>query len=262
MCRMIAAVGRFPVEPLIGGLRSMSLNENPAYDHEHRSLGRDVLHDCGWGAAFLTPHGLSIRRSTLPCFADGLLEALVAELRAPGCAAHPDGRGGDATFDPTRRMLILHARRTRQRDTIALENTHPFRAAWRGVDYAFCHNGEVRNLAQLDLDARLSPSGAIDSERLFLHLLSRFDPDRPLGSVVEPLRRVRDFTCLNCFMATGETVIAHARMAPGSTCPLYYTLWRGRGEEFEVASSEVITGLDVEWSAVPDGSAFVLGAGL
>ncbi len=242
---MIAAVGRFDIEPMLTAIRVMALNDNPAYDHEHRSLGTEIVHDCGWGAAFPGRDGLVTRRSTAPCFESGELERL-----------------GDELMDLSEpvNLLLLHARRTRQRDTIALRNTHPFRAAWKGLEYAFCHNGEVRDLSQLSWDEDLSPRGEVDSERLFLHVLTRLDPERRAASMAAALAPLRDFTCINCLLVVGDTVTACTRMAPDSPSPRYYTLWRGRGDGLDVVSSEIVAGLDVEWSAVPDGTALMLGS--
>ncbi len=260
MCRMIAAVGRFEVDPLLEAIRSMAMNDNPAYDHEKRVLGGDALHDCGWGAAFLTCDGLSVRRSTVPCFLVGELEGLRSELRGLGAAGAiwSDEVATPGAASSQSGILLLHARRTVRRDTIAIRNTHPFRARWKGMDFAFCHNGDVRDLSQLSWDAGLSPEGSIDSERLFLHALTRFDPDRPAAAVAAALAPIRDFTCINSILIAGGSAIAYARMAPDSSSPRYYKLWRGVGEGIEVVSSEIVDGLDVEWETVADGTALVL----
>lgn len=263
MCRMIAAVGSFDADPLIEALRTMALNENAAYEHEHRHLGPGLLHDCGWGAAFRGADGLSVHRSAKPCFEEGELAGLAETLRGTrsGGPARGDGHGGESGAARAG-MLVLHARRTKRRDTIALENTHPFRAEWGGLDHAFCHNGEVRDLSQLSWDPLLHPRGTTDSERLFFHLLTRLDPSGPAESVAATMSRVRDFTSLNCLLITGRSVIAHARVSPGSSYPRYYTLWRGRGAGVDVVSSEIVAGLDVDWREVSDCTAFVLGDGI
>lgn len=236
---MIAAGGRFPVEPLVNALGAMARNDNDAYEHECRSLGASLRHDCGWGAAILGEEGLSVHRSTEACFEDEGLDTL------SGCSTN---------------MAILHARRTPERETIALSNTHPFSARWNGVDYVFCHNGAVNDRTQLSWDPSLAVRGDVDSEELFYHVLTRLDRGRPAESVVSALGDIDDFTSLNCFLASRDSLIAHARMSPTSDRPRYYTLWNGRGDGFEVVSSEVVDGLDVDWSEVPAGSALCLRA--
>ncbi|MFH1502414.1 MAG: class II glutamine amidotransferase [Candidatus Eisenbacteria bacterium] len=232
---MIAAVGRFDTGVLVDAVRAMALNANAAYGHEYRVRGDSLRHDCGWGAALLGDGGFSVHRSTAPCFEDAGLNAIA----------------GSRTD-----LAILHARRTPERETIALRNTHPFAAAWRGTDYVFCHNGAVNDRSQLTWDPSLTGRASIDSEELFFHVLTRLDEDAEAESVVESLAAVEDFTALNCFLASSSSLLTHTRMSPDIECPRYYTMWRGRGDGFEVVSSEIVDGFDVEWSAVPQGSAF------
>jgi predicted glutamine amidotransferase len=235
---MIAAVGRFSVEPLVAALRVMALNANPAYDHELRSEGQGLLHDCGWGVAYAQAGALVRRRSTAPCFEDDALDSLVA-VRSD--------------------LMVLHARRTKDRGTIAEENTQPFLARAHGREWAFCHNGEVTDLSQLTHEAELVPEGSIDSELLFFHVLSRIDPEGEVSSLPAILGGIRDFTSLNCLLALPGRLAAYAMRDPGSSRPKYYTLWRGRGTGVGVVSSEIVEGLDVEWEAIPDGRAIALG---
>jgi len=233
MCRMIAAVGEHDLEALKEALLLMALNRNPAYEHEHRHRGDAIQHDCGWGAAFVTPDGLVVRRSTRPCFDDPEFDALACDGAA---------------------LAVLHARRNRDRSTIAIDNTHPFTATWRGVDYAFFHNGDVRDRGQLRYDASLTPSGSSDSEELFFHVLTTLDAVRPAQSLRTALACITDFTALNCFLVSPGGLTVYARMSEDSACPRYYSLWRSSGGA-EVLSSEVVSGVDGDWTSVPDGAA-------
>jgi predicted glutamine amidotransferase len=235
---MIAASGRFSAASLIAALRSMAGNANPAYDHELRGEGDDLLHDCGWGAAYAEGDGLARRRSTTPCFADPALDSL---------------------RDVESRLMILHARRTKYRETIAETNTHPFLARVGNDEWAFCHNGEVRNVSQLSHDPGLAPEGTIDSELLFLHVVTRIDPSDVPGSLAAALAPIHDFTSLNCLLLSARSLTAYARMDPSTPRPRYYTIWRGRASGLDVVSSEIVEGLDVRWERVPDGTAVRLG---
>ncbi len=237
MCRMIAAAGRFSPEPVIAALRAMALYANPAHDHELRSEGGRLLHDCGWGVAYADADGLVRRRSTAPCFEDTALDFL-ADVRS--------------------NLMILHARRTKDRSTIAEVNTHPFLVRLRDQEWAFCHNGEVKDLSQLTYDGGLAPEGSIDSELLFLHVLTRIDSGDETSSLGEILGGIGGFTSLNCFLLSPGRLTAYARMDPETPRPRYYTLWRGRGPGLDVVSSEIVEGLDVEWDAIPDGRAISL----
>lgn len=234
---MIAAAGRFETRALVAALRAMARNSNPAYDHELRSEGHSLIHDCGWGAAYALGSGLVKLRSASPCFEDHALDA-VAHVR-------PD-------------FMVLHARRTKDRSTISEVNSHPFTARYRDEEWAFCHNGEVRDLSELSHDDALAPEGTIDSERLFLHVLTRIDPSDDVRSLAGILRNIGDFTSLNCFLLRAHSLLAYAGREPSSSRPKYYTLWRGRAHGLDLISSEIVDGFDVEWEEIPDGSAIRL----
>ena len=235
MCRMIAAVGRFELGALKTALKTMALNRNTAYDHELRDRGADLLHDCGWGAAFLADEGLSTVRSVRPCFEDPDFDNL-------------DCRGAD--------LAVLHARRNRDRSTISIANTHPFTVSRGRTKLAFFHNGEVRDLRQLRHCSEHEPRRTTDSERLFLHLLSGCDDPLSARSLEAELSGVRDFTSLNCLLVDGRGLLGYAGMASATERPRYYTLWRGTGPGLRIVSSEMVEGFDVEWGALPDGQSF------
>ncbi len=237
MCRMIAATGRVEMAPLMEALRVMALNRNTAYDHELRSKGDALHHDCGWGTAYRGGDDLIRWRSASPCYEDPAFDALA----------------GIETD-----LVILHARRTVARDTIAEANSPPFLTSWKDETWAFCHNGEVRDRSQLSYDAAFAPEGTIDSEPLFFHILTRLDAARSEDSLPEILGGITDFTSVNCFLARPRSVLAAARMDPATPRPAYYALWQGRGRGFSVVSSEVVDGLDVAWEAIPDGGAVTL----
>jgi predicted glutamine amidotransferase len=237
MCRMIAAVGDFEMGPLVSALRSMAANSNPAYDHEFRKEGGSFTHDCGWGAAYLQGDRLVRVRSAESCLKDPRFDALA---------------------NVETELAVLHARRTPHRETIDVANSHPFMQEWRGETWAFCHNGTVNDLTQFSWDSELNRQGGVDSELLFRHTLTRLDTARPAVSLAEVLGDVRDFTCLNCFLATSDGVVAYARMSPDTARPRYYSLWRGRGGGFSLASSESFDLPGTVWAAAADGSSFTL----
>jgi len=238
VCRMIAAVGRFEMGPLVDAVRMMASNANPAYDHELRAEGGALVHDCGWGVAFREGDRLVRRRSAASCLSDPEFDSL-SEVETD--------------------LVILHARRTPDRDTINVLNSHPFLEEWRGEEWAFCHNGAVSDLTQLRSDSSLQPAGDIDSELLFHHVLTSLDTNRVAESLAEIMHEIRDFTSLNCFLATRESITVHARMSPDTSRPLYYTPWAARGSDVAVVSSEVVSQVALEWERIPDGAGFVLG---
>ena len=234
---MIAAAGRFEMGPLVDAVRVMASNMNPAYNHELRGEGGKLVHDCGWGVALREGDRLVRRRSAASCLNDPEFDSL----------------SGVETD-----LVVLHARRTPDRDTINVLNSHPFLEEWRGEEWAFCHNGAVSDLTQLRSDVSLQPKGGIDSERLFHHVLTQLDTSRVAESLGEILRELRDFTCLNCFLATQDHITVHTRVSPDTSRPLYYTPWIAHGGDVTVVSSEVVSQIDLEWERIADGSAFVL----
>jgi glutamine amidotransferase len=237
---MIAAVGGFPASRLADGLRAMAVNANPGHEHELTALGERFQHDSGWGAVFRAGAGLERVRSTAPCFRDPSF-LTVGEVRSD--------------------LVVLHARRAKNPRTISTVNTHPFTAAWRGEEWAFCHNGEVRDTGQLTRDPALAPEGSTDSELLFFHVLTALRDGEP-GELTTVLSRTRDFTCVNCFVVRPSSVLVSTRHAPDSTTPRYYTMWRADGEgpagPFTLVSSEPVRELADGWSPIDDGSSILL----
>jgi len=234
---MIAAVGRFEMRPLVDALRAMAANANPDYDHELRSEGSELTHDCGWGVVFREGDRLVRRRSAASCLSD------------PGF----DELSGIRTD-----LAILDVRRTPDRSTIDVLNSHPFLQKWRGEEWAFCHNGAVADLTQFTSDSTLTLTGSVDSEVMFHHVLTLLDTGSPAQSLAEILGRVTGFTCLNSFLATSGRIVAHARMSPDTPRPRYYTMWHGRGDGFSLVSSETFGSAVDRWSAVPGGTSLVL----
>ena len=233
MCRMIAAVGKVDMRPLLRSLRAMAANENPAEMHELRHLGSELRHDCGWGVAFHREGELKRLRSRRSCLSDVSFLDLEA-LSTP--------------------LVILHARRNRDRSTIDELNSHPFLEIWQGRSWTFCHNGDVTDRSQLVGHNSLVPRGETDSELLFHHVLTRLDRDRVAESLSEAMSGIADYTCLNAFLAASDSLTYHARVPEGSPRSRYYGMWLGRGDGVAVVSSERVDGLGVLWKPVPSGT--------
>jgi len=238
---MIAAVGGFPVSRLAEGLRAMAVNANEGHEHELTALGDRFQHDSGWGAVFRAGAGLERVRSAAPCFRDPGFRTL-----------------GEVRSD----LVVLHARRAKNPRTISTVNTHPFTVRWRGEEWAFCHNGEVRDTGQLTRDPALAPEGSTDSELLFFHVLTALDGGGGPGELTAVLSRIRDFTCVNCLLVRPSSILVSTRRAPDSTTPRYYTMWRADGEgpagRFALVSSEPVRELADGWRPVEDGSTLAL----
>jgi predicted glutamine amidotransferase len=237
---MIAAVGGFPVSLLAEGLRAMAANANAGHEHEFTGRGAEFQHDSGWGAVFRAGGRLERLRSTAPCFRDagyGALDAIRSDL------------------------VVIHARRAKNPRTISTVNTHPFVAGWRGGEWAFCHNGEVRDTGQLTRDPALVPEGSTDSELLFFHILTALNGGGP-AELSAILSRIRDFTCVNCLVVRPSSLLVSTRRAPDSTTPRYYTMWRADGDgpdgPYVLISSEPLRDISEGWRPLDDGSSHLV----
>jgi predicted glutamine amidotransferase len=145
-------------------------------------------------------------------------------------------------------LVLLHARRAPEGWPVTLTSTHPFAARSRGRFWVFCHNGIIRDVTPLEPAEGLAPEGSTDSERLFHHLLARFDPSAPEASLLSALAPVRDYSSLHFFMATQDVLLAVSQRHPDDPFPEHHALWEGRGPGLRVVSSEPVddVGCD-EW---------------
>jgi predicted glutamine amidotransferase len=268
MCRMIAAVGRFEPAAVRRGFLTMTSNENPAHDHEHRAEGIAFQHVDGWGAAWVEGTALRVLRRTVSALSDDVAERI----------------------DPLETgLLVLHARKASVAGSVALENTHPFPVSFGGHEWAFCHNGVARDLERLQPAPGMTPAGGGDTERLFHHFLGEFARragaaavigERPVAgepaaaekgaavgevagdspafgtAVVAALAATiaapRDFTALHCLVASNDRVVAAACRHPGHSLADYHALWLGEGADVRVVSSEPVEGLGCTWTKIPE----------
>jgi len=120
------------------------------------------------------------------------------------------------------RIFVAHIRRA-SRGVVTYSNTHPFSRELRGRDYAFAHNGTIRNIRRFPL-GRHRPVGKTDSEYLFCHLLNYIE-DRGICDWAEkdlldfwkiliginrrPTKDLNKPNKLNLLLTDGETLIAY-----------------------------------------------------
>jgi predicted glutamine amidotransferase len=242
MCRMIAAVGRFDAAAVRRALVRMAANDNPAHDHERRSLGQSFRHTDGWGAAWIQEGQLRTLRRTNSVLADDWVEQLDALQSG---------------------LLLLHARRATKSGTTLIENTHPFPATFLGRDWAFCHNGSVDDLEGLQTAPGMSPAGTTDSERLFHHFLAELAARSRGGHVSLDTETIEtaltataavphNFTAVHCLVASGDRALAVTRRHPERGEPEYHALWLGEGPGLRTVSSEPVDGLECDWTRLPE----------
>lgn len=238
MCRMIGAVGAVPATALREALVGMAANINPRHDHERRARGADFTHDDGWGAAWLEGTTLRTHRRPASVRHDPEAAPFLDRLETP--------------------LLLLHARRA-SRGRPKEANTHPFTAHYLGREWAFCHNGTVRDHTRLRRVPGIDPEGGTDSELLFHHFLNRIGGvyAGDLDEAIEPALRdgialLGRYTAAHGLLATAGRLIAIAARHPKRSEPEYHALWAGRGTELRVVSSEPVDGLGCEWTRIEE----------
>ena len=124
-----------------------------------RRGGATGIHADGWGLASFDPQGggLQVIREESPA-AFSPLAAQVAE------------------HDLKALYSLAHIRKATQ-GVVSLENCHPFQRQWRGQDWVFAHNGDIKGLIPSGDPYR--PIGNTDSEAAFcwiLNTLHALDP--------------------------------------------------------------------------------------
>lgn len=223
MCRLLAFASMAPTTPekLVGDdLRSFV------------SLSQE--HGDGWGMAWHDGDGeLTVAKDVGAANTSDLLEKLSRTTETEA--------------------MVLHLRKASPGLSIALENTHPFRAG----RLAFAHNGWVWPIP--DLEALLDPAarhtlrGTTDSERYFQLLLAAMeatgDVERALPPLLERLRRDFHHNALNFVLLTERRLYAVCDYNPEAVMrrgdPEYYTLG------YRVAPGSVVVGSSGCWSDRP-----------
>lgn len=238
MARMLAAAGKLDPGALRKAFSQMAGNENPRHGHEIRSLGSEHLHEDGWGVAWLDGRALRVRHSVHSFLDD------------------PRTNGIDSIETD---LLVMHARRAARPGAVNLEETHPFLVEHNGSSWAFCHDGCLNDLSTLRPAPGLIPTGGVDSERLFYHVLNHLDEDDSEASIIQSLELVKDYTALNCLLIGADGLYAVAKRHPEQSMPEYHALWEGCGSDVHAVSSEPVEGIGCDtWTKIDEPSVVTL----
>ncbi len=218
-CRMLVAIGDFPLKAILDGFLSMARNEN----EEHEYQGRPHhLHGDGWGVVTGRSGTLACYRSESACWMDPAFARLY-------------GMEVD--------LIMLHARRASPGIAVRYELTHPFEQD----GWYFCHNGRVYDF---EVGERS------DSQHLLTLILGNVKRE---NNVTEAIRRtfesLKDYSALN-FMLLEKTHVyvlnLHGRR--GHKTPGYYTMRYLQANEHTVISSERLVGFNDEWQEMNNGT--------
>lgn len=130
---------------------------------------------------------------------------------------------------------------------ISLRNTHPFKRAFWGHDWAFSHNGDLYGYHP-EPNPLFQVEGDTDSERAFCHLLStiaehyQFYHPR-LDHLVTQIKLVSDeisrFGSFNFILANNQLMIAYA------STELYWTQWTKPQTRIALVDSDLELPLDM-----------------
>lgn len=181
-----------------------------------RRGGATGEHRDGWGLASYDPSGdgLHIYREQNPA----AFSPVAAEL---------------AEHDLKSLYSVAHIRKATQ-GVVALENCHPFHRHWRGQDWVFAHNGDIK--CEIPQGEPYSPIGNTDSEAAFCWILNVLSDRTPatadghflFGILNECSAWLASHGIFNCLISNGDWLYAYCgtklhtitRRAPFTTATL------------------------------------------
>jgi glutamine amidotransferase len=226
--------------------------------------GQTGEHADGWGMAFHGEGGCRIFLDEAPASSS----PLAAFLRE----------------HPIRATSVLAHIRKATQGAVQLSNCHPFQRQWRGRQWAFCHNGDLKGFAPW-LDEWHQPVGSTDSEAAFCWLLQQLEqrlggrraPDwQALAPVLAELAsQLSEYGTFNFLLTDGEAIYAHCstrlhwllRHHPFSQVRLIdadlsldLSRANGPGDRMALLATEPLTH-DEPWQAMVPGELFVFAQG-
>ncbi len=225
MCRMLLAVGKFESPILFEGLKRMALDQNERHEE---NASAPAQHGDGWGITYLQNNSLQSFKSPKPCFDDPQFDDH-AKIRTP--------------------FLVLHCRRA-SRGSISEQNTHPFLANFNQENYFFYHNGTIYE--DLPFSPQFQPAGTTDSEMFFCHILTHFQPEKPIESYQAIFKKLTNFSAINSIFGNGQFCLLVNRYQIN---PDYYTMKILNDENSLIVSSEIVPGLSSgNWKKLQNGT--------
>ncbi len=112
--------------------------------------GRTDHHADGWGIGFYEACGCRTFHDPAPACSSALAEFV-------------------KTYPIKSRIVLAHIRKATQ-GTTGLSNCHPFQREWRGQQWLFAHNGDLRQW-RAPLSGAVLPVGTTDSEHAFCWMM-------------------------------------------------------------------------------------------
>ncbi len=225
MCRMLLAAGKFDTPLLFKGLKRMALDENERHEENEKEL---CQHGDGWGIIFLHHNTLQSFKSAKPCYDDPQFEAF-AKIST--------------------QFLVLHARRA-SKGSISEQNSHPFSTNYKNDHYFFFHNGTIYE--ELSFSPQFIRGGTTDSEMFFYHILTHFQPEKPIDSFSAIFKNITKFSAINSIFGNSQYALVVNRFQIN---PNYYAMKSSSDENSLIVSSEVLPGFEFRnWEKLSNGT--------
>jgi len=208
MCRIILALGKFELAPLIASLQLMAQDQNSLHELNQRKGWGTFQHPDGWGLAYLKDQQWQINKSTQPIFQDETINQF---------------KNLQTNF------ALLHTRKATVGE-ITLKNTHPFQKE----DFIFCHNGHSRD--QFEIHKNFPLQGDTDSERIFCDILSQLKEKAIPHAIRTTFHRYPYCKGAVIILSNPETTWIAIRE---NVFPKYYCLYLAKTEDSLILSSEI-----------------------
>ncbi len=232
MCRMLIALGKFSVEPLLESLSCAA--QDQASTHElNEAKGRGTyVHKDGWGIAYLKGTHWTVEKSLLPLFADERKKEF---------------------YGLKTKAVLIHARK-RSKGELTEENTHPFFAKHRKEgEIIFAHNGTISGKIPCSKPEKVK--GSTDSERLFEAIMEQFSSEHP-EIIRETIARCKDWDGTNVILATAKKTFISVNFR---RYPHYFGMVLGKKPGFACVSSERLPLLkNVTWEKIKNSEILVI----
>lgn len=222
---MLLAVGKFESSLLFEGLKRMALDQNERHEENEKIL---FQHGDGWGMTYINKDSLQSFKSSKPCYEDPQFNTF-AKIST--------------------RFLVLHCRRA-SKGSISEQNSHPFLININNNSYFFYHNGTIYE--ELSISPRFHPGGTTDSEMFFYHILTHFQPEKPIESYKAIFRKLTNFSAINSIFGNSQYCFVVNRYQIN---PDYYTLKISYDENSLIVSSEIVPDLSSRnWEKLQNGT--------
>ncbi|MEO0019660.1 MAG: hypothetical protein ABIK47_03345 [candidate division WOR-3 bacterium] len=148
-------------------------------------------------------------------------------------------------------LLYLH----NQNQILSPRLVQPFFRWGSGGAWAFCHIGQIPHPERLISESRC-PDGPDPGEILFMHILERFNPDKPAESLSAIFPESEEWEISLCLISA-DTMVTFCRF--GDNRQSETRLWLGKGELLRVVSSPPIVDLPgINWESLPNNQVIVI----